>query len=75
MIPLSRVRLSQKNGGCIGVAQKNADFWAKNGAWGLPRGPLCYGVKTKMLSFRCPVMKVTKKMLEKMLSLYNKCRC
>ena len=34
MIPLSRVRPTQKNGGYIGVALKNADFWAKNAVFG-----------------------------------------
>ena len=30
MIQLSQVRLSRKSGGFVGVAQKNAEFWAKN---------------------------------------------
>ena len=62
MIPLSRVRLTQKNGGYIGVTLKNADFRAKIGPQRPPRGPPCNGINTKMLSFCCPVMMVTKKL-------------
>merc|ERR1719350_1222213 len=62
MIPLSRVRTTRKNGGHIGVAQKNADFRAKIGPRRPAQGPPCNEVNTKMLSFCCPVMMVTKKL-------------
>ena len=41
---------------------KNADFRAKIGPRRPPWGPPCNGVNTKMLSFCCPVMMVTKEL-------------
>ena len=63
MIPLSLVRLSPKKGGYMGVAWKIwffGQFWPKNGPCRPPRSLPRNAVNTKMLSFWCPVMMVTK---------------
>merc|ERR1712037_17019 len=51
---------SPKKWGFYRPAIKKEDFRAKNGPRRPPRGPPCNGVNTKMLSFCCPVMMVTK---------------
>ena len=49
-----------KNGGYMGVAQKNEYFRAKNEPWRPPRRPPCYVFNTKTLPLWYPVMTVTK---------------
>ncbi len=62
MIPLGRIHTTRKNGGYMGVAQKNKYFRAKNEPWRPPRRPPCNGLNTKTLNLWYPVITVTIKL-------------
>ena len=60
MIPLGRIHTTPKNGGYMGVAQKNEYFRAKNEPWRPPRRSPCNVFNTKTLPLWYSVMTVTK---------------
>ena len=62
MIQLGQIRATPKNGGYMGVAQKNEYFRAKNEPWRPPRRPACNVFNTKTLPLWYSVMTVTKKL-------------
>ena len=62
IIPFSRICLTPKNGGYMGVAYKNDDFRANNGHRRSPRRSPCNGFNKKPYLFWCCVMMVTKKL-------------